>query len=28
MSIRILLFRARQRAAELLKQKERALHEV
>ncbi len=28
MSIRILLFRARQRAAELLRQKERALHEV
>jgi RNA polymerase sigma-70 factor, ECF subfamily len=28
MSIRILLFRARQRAAELLRQKERVLHEV
>ncbi len=28
MSIRILLFRARQKAAELLRQKERALHEV
>jgi RNA polymerase sigma-70 factor, ECF subfamily len=28
MSIRILLFRARQRAAELLRQKERAFHEV